>query len=179
MQITLTQSGDYAVRAVIAISRHGAGDGRLMKAREIAGEMYIPVGYAAQLLATLVRANLLSATAGPSGGYELAVPAEELTLLDVIRAIEGPLERERCVLRGGPCDWEAVCPLHSTWHDIESAVISRLRSTTFDQLGAMDAAIETGAAPIPQDTHGRSVPRLGQRPGNQNSLDSDPGKGTP
>lgn len=174
MQITLTRSGDYAVRAVIALARHSGEGHGLMKAREIAEEMDIPLGYSAQLLASLVRANLLSATAGPSGGYELAVPAAAVSLLDVIRAIEGPVERERCVMSGGPCDWAAVCPLHSTWHDIEQAIIDRLRATTFDQLGAMDAAIETGAAPIPPDTHGRSVPRRGQRPHSRDAQELDP-----
>lgn len=161
VQITLTQSGDYAVRAVLMIARRG--EARLLKSREIAEEMDIPGQYAPQVLALLVRVGILDATSGPAGGYRLRKPACDLSLLEVIRAVEGPLERERCVLAGGPCDWEAVCPLHPTWHEIEESVIRQLASTTFEQLAAMDHAIQTGAAPIPLDTHGRSVPRLGQR----------------
>ena len=161
MQITLTQSGDYAVRAVLAIARHGRH--RLLKAREIAEEMDIPSSYLAQILSSLVHGQVLHAVAGPSGGYRLAVTPETLSLLDVIRVIEGPVERERCVLRGGPCDWEALCPLHPIWHDIEQVTVERLKSTTFDQLVLMDRAIETGAAPIPRESHGRTVPRRGRR----------------
>lgn len=161
MQLTLTQSGDYAIRAVLVVARRGVD--RRIKAREIAVEMDIPEGYAPQILSTLVRVGILDAAAGPSGGYALAVPAAQISLLSVIRAVEGPIERERCVLAGGPCDWRAVCPLHPTWHDLEEAVTKQLAATTFDQLAAMDHAIETGAAPIPRDTHGPTAPRRGLR----------------
>jgi Rrf2 family iron-sulfur cluster assembly transcriptional regulator len=171
MQITLTQSGDYAVRTVIALARRDPAS--LLKAREIAEEMDIPGQYVSQITGALVRSGILEATAGPSGGYRLARPANEVSLLDVIRAIEGPLERERCVLMGGPCDWEAVCPLHLVWHEIEDAVVTRLQRTTFDELAFLDQAIEGGALPIPADTHGRSVPRRGQRSGRQQSPAAD------
>ena len=162
MQITLTQSGDYAVRVVLVLARR-AGEG-LLKAREVAEETDIPVRYLPQIMAALVHAGFLEATAGRAGGYRLARPASEISLLDLIREIEGPLRRERCVLQGGPCDWESVCPLHLVWHEVESDVERRLGAATFADLAVLDEAIEAGALPIPSDTHGRSVPRRGLRP---------------
>lgn len=150
------------MRAVLVIARRGSA--RRVKAREIAAEMDIPEGYAPQILSTLVRVGILNATAGPTGGYALSIAPERLSLLDVIRAIEGPIQRERCVLAGGPCDWRAVCPVHPTWRDLEDSVTRQLASVTFDQLAAMDSAIEIGAAPIPADTHGPTADRRGLRP---------------
>src|SRR3990172_10072995 len=68
MQIALGRKGDYAVRAVLELARH-YGAGR-RKAREIAAEMDIPHRYLQQILNTFVRSDLLTAAAGPDGGYE-------------------------------------------------------------------------------------------------------------
>ena len=123
MQASLGRKGDYSVRAVLDLARHH-GDRR--KAREIAGEMDIPLRYLTQILAMLVQHGLLDALAGPSGGYTLARPPEEITLLEVVEAAEGPIKLEQCVLRGGPCSWEESCPVHIPWAQAQNALAARL-----------------------------------------------------
>ncbi len=162
MQISLDRRGDYAVRAVLDLARHY--DGR-RKAREIAKVMDIPVRYLPQLLAPLVRGGLLVATAGPDGGYALARDPAAVTVLEVIEAAEGPLESPRCVLRGGPCDWEETCPLHDTWTRSRAALAAVLSSSTFASLAAEDAALERRPARSRPSLHLEPVERRGVRDG--------------
>ena len=163
MEIALERRGDYSVRAVIDLARH-YGSGR-RKAREIATVMDIPVRYLPQLLAPLVHRGLLVATAGPEGGYALTRDPASISVLEIIEAAEGPLESPRCVLRGGPCDWDETCPLHETWGRARNALAAELSRTSFAELAAVDEAIEQRPARPRKSAHVEPVERLGVRDG--------------
>jgi Rrf2 family protein len=161
MQVALGRKGDYSVRAVLHLARH-YGRGR-RKAREIASEMEIPRNYVPQILADLVRQGLLAATAGPAGGYELTRDPASITLLEVVEGAEGPVRAARCLLRGGPCDWENVCPLHEAWGAAEGALARELAATNFAALAAVDEQIERGSYREPVGDPGHRRPRRGRR----------------
>ena len=165
MQAALGRRGDYSVRAVLHLARH-AGDGR-QKAREIAAEMDIPDRFLTQILANLVREQLLTAVAGPDGGYELARDPEEITLLEVVEAAEGPIRLDTCVLRGGACDWTEACPLHETWSRAQSAMTQELAAASFGDLARIDAAMIAGTYRLPAESppHPRSTVRRGAERG--------------
>lgn len=139
MQVSLGRRGDYAVRAVLALAR-SYGRGR-RKAREIAETMAIPERFLPQILAPFVRQGLLTAVAGPDGGYELARPPAEVTLLEVVETAEGTIGSDHCVLRGGPCDWEHACPVHEPWRRAQDALAGELARTTFEELARNDEAL--------------------------------------
>ena len=160
MRIELGRKGDYAVRAVLSVARHH-GEGR-RKARLIAAEMDLPPRYLRQILAEFVRSGVLLATAGPDGGYTLARPPEEVTLLEVIEQAEGPLRTDVCVLQGGPCDWGEVCPVHYVWSSAEQSLRHELDGVTLAQLAALDAEIESGQN-VPVEPHRVNSPRRGTR----------------
>ena len=164
MQAALGRRGDYSVRAMLHLARH-SGKGR-QKAREIAAEMGIPDRFLTQILANLVREGLLTAVAGPDGGYELASDAGEITLLEVVEAAEGPIRLDRCVLRGGACDWTQACPVHEAWTRAQNGMIRELTKTSFADLCRIDAAIMSGTYQLPADapTHPRPTARKGSRP---------------
>jgi Rrf2 family protein len=162
MQIALGRKGDYSVRAVLVLARQ-YGEGR-RKSREIARVMDIPERYLPQVMAPLVRGGLVFASAGPNGGYELARAPRELTLLDVIEAAEGPIAEEHCLLAGGPCDWEPVCPVHDSWANAYAVLSKALRRTTFAQLAENDRLLEQGRFQWPNDfAHPARVARHGRR----------------
>ncbi len=163
MRLTLGRKGDYAVRAVLDLARHW-GEGR-RKSREIATAMDIPERYVGQILAKLVRAGLLLATAGPDGGYSLSRDPAEVTLLEVVEASEGAIALSSCVLSGGPCDWTNVCPVHETWSQAQRAFMGTLQATNYADLVAIDTAIESGAYEPPDDAplHVEPTTRKGQR----------------
>ena len=161
--MTLGRKGDYSIRAMLAVARHY--DAGRRKAREIAAEMDIPDTYVTQILANLVKHDLLTAVAGPDGGYHLARRPEEITVLDVVEAAEGQLALEACVLRGGPCDWGDICPIHETWSQAQTTLIDVLSGVTFGDLSAVDRAMEAGTYEPPPDAafHPEPVDRRGVR----------------
>ncbi|MDH5371796.1 MAG: Rrf2 family transcriptional regulator [Acidimicrobiia bacterium] len=157
MQASLGRKGDYSVRAVLDLARH---DGDRRKAREIASEMDIPHRYLTQILANLVQQGVLTAEAGPTGGYVLARPSQEITLLEVVEAAEGPIGLEQCVLRGGPCSWENSCPVHIPWARAQAALAEQLAATTFADMARYAAELEAGTHELPADTPPHEVPTL-------------------
>lgn len=150
--MTLSKRGDYVVRSALALARAWpAGEAR--KIREVVAEMGVPQTFASQILADLVKAGLAISKAGKGGGYRLSRPPEEIPLLDVVEAGEGPLRSERCALGDGPCRWDAVCPLHQTWGAATNALRQVLGATTLADLAQRDVEIEQGISPLPADSH--------------------------
>lgn len=132
MRVVLGKRGDYAIRAILDVAGHC--DQR-RKAREIAEDMEIPQKFLSRILADLVRAGVLGATAGPTGGYQLIAPPERVTLLEVIEAVEGPATARDCLLRSMPCNADSPCQVHDAWVTAEGAMLDSLRATTFAHLG--------------------------------------------
>ncbi len=161
--MALTSRSDYAVRAMICIARLGEGERR--KAAQISETMEIPRKYIAQILAPLVAAGLLDAVSGPRGGYTLGRPAAEISLLEIIEVAEGAIHVDRCVLRGGPCDWEETCPLHVNWSRARASFTAALETMLLSEIAIVDRAIEAGTFRLPPDTppHTIPTPRGGQR----------------
>jgi Rrf2 family transcriptional regulator, iron-sulfur cluster assembly transcription factor len=146
MRLEMGRRADYGIRAAIDLARHH-DTGVRRKARQIAETMDVPTTYVPQVLADLVRAELAVSLAGPSGGYLLARPPEEVSLLAIILAVDDDPVSRVCVLRGGPCHWEDSCAVHVLWSDAQQAMLDRLEQATLAEVLAYDAAIEGGAQP--------------------------------
>ena len=134
MRLELTKRGDYAVRAMLALAR-GSGNG-LLSARRISDAMAIPVRFLPQVLGDLQRAGLVEAAPGRSGGYRLSRAADEISLLDVIEAVEGDSRRQQCVLRGGPCGKDGTCDVHETFFDGQEALRSHFARSMLSDLAS-------------------------------------------
>ncbi|MCL1693412.1 MAG: Rrf2 family transcriptional regulator [Actinomycetia bacterium] len=161
MPVTLGKHGDYAVRAVIDLARHWDGEPR--KAREIAASMDIPPDFLKRILAELVAQGLLTSTAGSNGGYRLTRPPEEISLLDVIEPTERLLTPDKCILKGGPCDWSSVCPIHDPWCLAQEAFAEILDSADLAQIAGVDRDIEHDVHEPANPGHGDPTPRRGIR----------------
>jgi Rrf2 family protein len=152
VNLTLSRRGDYVVRSALALAR-AYESGAPRKIREVVAEMDIPQTFASQILADLVHAELATSKAGKAGGYRLARPPDQVTVLEIVEAGEGPLRSERCALSDGPCRWDHVCPLHETWGAAAVALRSTLAGTTLADLVARDRALEEGSYALPADSH--------------------------
>lgn len=139
MKVRLGRRGDYAVRAVLALARH-EGHG-LRKAREITDDVEVPATYLPQILGDLVGAGIVTSVAGRDGGYALARPPAEVSLLEVLEAVEGDTQLTECVLQGGPCQWETECAVHRFWADAQEAFRERLAATSFADVAARDVQL--------------------------------------
>lgn len=138
MQLALSKRGDYAVRAVFDLARHA--DGGRRKAREIAGATAVPPKFLPQILAALVQSGLVKATAGRHGGYQLTRPAAEISLLQVISAVEPTAPPRGCLLWGRPCSAEQVCAVHDAWSTAQEALNRQLEITKIGDLAQPVAA---------------------------------------
>jgi Rrf2 family protein len=144
MDIRLSQTGDYAVRAAVSLARHH-GNG-YKKTRDVAADMALPFRYTPQILLMLTRAGLAEAKAGRRGGYRLSRGPEEISLLEVVEAAEGPLQTERCTLRGGPCRWDNACPVHFAWVAAGKALRDSLAGTSLADVAREDASLRSRAS---------------------------------
>lgn len=127
MRLNLARQTDHAVRAMVWLADQPAGTRR--KAAEIATAVAIPRPFAARVLAQLNRRGLLAARAGHDGGYALARPVEQISLLEIIEAMEGPVCAQTCLLRDQTCGAGGQCVLHAGWHASQDALRAVLRTT--------------------------------------------------
>lgn len=144
MRLELTRRGDYAIRAMLALAQTDPANGRL-SVRHIAAEMSIPVAFLPQVMRDLVAAGLADATTGRAGGYRLARPAGDISVLDIIESVEGDSRRTSCVLRGGPCGRDGHCDAHDVFFAAQDAMLDRLRTASLADLGHHAATV--GARP--------------------------------
>jgi len=128
--VRIGTKGDYGVRALIDLAMYG-GDGPVQRA-EIARRQHVPEAYLDHLLAQLRRAGFIRSMRGPSGGHELARPAEEVNLLQVLEALEGSLAPLPCLE-----DHEGegtVCAQQWVWREIYDDMRERLQAVTLRDL---------------------------------------------
>ena len=128
----ITRQADYAVRAVLYLARLGGGERAATST--VAEEQRIPPSFLAKIISQLSIAGLLHTSRGARGGVTLARPPKEITLLDVIEAIDGPIMLNECVGEEGDCAFDDDCPLRSVWCDAQEVLVKRLKSTSFQQL---------------------------------------------
>ena len=128
MRLELTKRADYAIRAAVALAAAAPGDH--LSVRRIAEEQGIPARFLTQVMVDLVGAGLVEARLGRTGGYRLARPSSETTLLEVIEAIEGDSRRRTCVLRGGPCNVNGTCAVHAAFAAAQDGMLEVLGGTS-------------------------------------------------
>ena len=139
MDITLSKTGDYAVRASLALAE-AWGDDDYVTIAQVADRMALPKTFTPEILGLLARAGIAESKAGRGGGYRLARNPKKITMLEVVEAAEGSLANARCTLRGGPCRWEARCAVHDTWMKAGEALRRSLAGTTLARVANADLA---------------------------------------
>lgn len=124
----ITRQADYAVRAVLHLARTG---GQRTATSLIAEEQKIPASFLAKIISQLSIAGFLHTSRGARGGVTLARPPKDITLLEVIEAIDGPIQLNECVGNKGSCSFEDNCPLRPVWCDAQEELVNKLKGTNF------------------------------------------------
>ncbi|HXF85939.1 MAG TPA: Rrf2 family transcriptional regulator [Anaerolineales bacterium] len=133
----ITRQADYAVRAVLYLARMGNTERSATSV--IAKDQKIPPSFLAKIISQLSVAGLLHTSRGARGGVMLARDPKDITLLDVVEAIDGPIQLNECVGEEGVCIFEKNCPIKSVWCDAQEELVRRLKSTNFADLLAKTA----------------------------------------
>jgi Rrf2 family protein len=123
---------DYALRAMLELAAAGA----LVKAEQLATTQGIPQKFLEGILLDLRHAELVTSRRGVEGGYSLARPAEEISLADVIRAVEGPIATVRGVRPDDVHYDGAAQALAAVWIDLRAAMRGVLEETTLADVAA-------------------------------------------
>ena len=117
----LSTRGRYAVMALVDLAARGGCDCRPVTLADIAGAQALSLSYLEQLFCRLRRAGLVASARGPGGGYRLARPATQITLADIVLAVEENLQATRCAAETGCMPGEganARCRTQSLWDEL-------------------------------------------------------------
>ena len=125
MRLEVTRKSDLAVRALRILSRTTDR----MKGPALAEAVGSTSGFVSQVLTPLVRAGWVRSDSGPNGGYSLRADLDDLSVLAVIEALEGPTDTGRCVLEDRGCDAGGTCALHTPWMRARAQLLSQLAAT--------------------------------------------------
>ena len=126
---------DYACRAVLELTL-AYTSGELLRISDIAASQNIPPKYLVQILIQLKGAGILSSVRGKSGGYRLAKRPDQISVGDVVMAIDGPLRLIGCIAPGAKknCPQFENCAVRRLWIELESKIIGLLESATFEYI---------------------------------------------
>jgi len=134
----LTRAADYAIRGIIYMSMQPAG--AVVVIPEIAREMGVPVGFLARIFQSLSRAGLVISHRGKKGGYSLTREPVELTLKDVIEAVEGNISLNVCLDGYSDCERMSYCPTRVHLQEIQRVLVENLEKYNFATLAREEKA---------------------------------------
>lgn len=137
----ISAKGEYAIRAMLDLSmHHGQGGQALVPIQDVARRQRIPPRYLEQVLLLLKRAGFLVSKRGASGGYQLVRPPGEISVGDVLRAIEGRVTALEVGGRDSRDGTGASPDLAELWQEVGDAVGAVIDRTTFGELAERTAA---------------------------------------
>jgi len=132
-----SRSSEYAIRALVNLTQ--VPEGKYAMAKRVAGEEEMPAHFLAKILQQLARKGLLRSSKGPTGGFSLRVPADEIRLVDIVEAMDGLGEYEKCASGLAQCSDDMPCALHDSWKALRSRIMDYLgRNTIADLAKALE-----------------------------------------
>jgi Rrf2 family transcriptional regulator, cysteine metabolism repressor len=151
MAMMFSTKAEYGVRVMVELARRAGGDP--IPLAEIAADDGLPLAYLEHLVARLRRAELVDSRRGSRGGYLLARPATEITMAEVVEALEGSIAPIECISEASDgsivCSREShaerVCPTKLLWTRVRGSIVRTLQETTLADLALAAPAMPVGA----------------------------------
>ena len=148
----LTTKGRFAVTAMIDVAMYG-GDGPVTLAA-VSARQKISLSYLEQLFGKLRRSGLVESVRGPGGGYNLAKPSDQLSVADIIIAVDEPIDATQCGGRENCKDDGKRCMTHELWANLNAHIFSFLRSVSLAELVAQQQKPDVS---VLQDQRGQAA----------------------
>ena len=130
--LRISKLTDYAILMMVELAR----DGEMLSAHVLAERVHVEVPTASKVLKLLAGNDLLESYRGANGGYRVSRTAAEISVAEVIAAIEGPIAMTECSVEEGLCAQEDNCGLRSNWQRISLAVAQALRDVSLAEMSA-------------------------------------------
>lgn len=122
---------DYATVVMTCIAAHPA---TVLSTGQIADETHLEIPTVSKLLKALAHASLVESFRGVNGGYRLARPASDISLAEIVEALEGPIGMTECSAADGQCDREARCGVRHSWQRINDVLNHTLRGVSLAEM---------------------------------------------
>jgi Rrf2 family protein len=145
----LRRNTDYGLRLMVSLAQHYDGD--TISTRVLAAEQEVSYQLACKLMQQLHEAKLVESLMGPKGGFRLSRRPAEISLLEVIEVLQGPVRLNRCLLRKAACPRRNQCPVRKK--------IGALQDHIDEFLGAVSLAELVRSRGAGPGTNGRSLKR--------------------
>ena len=146
----LTRAADYAIRVMVHLATLLARERVLLPV--LAEATGAPESFLSKVLQALSRAKLISSRRGQSGGFEILARGREASMLEVIEAIDGPLNLNVCLISGESCVRKRWCPAHPVWVQAQKAMLDVLSNAAIADLACQ--------APAPHARASRAASRM-------------------
>jgi Rrf2 family protein len=130
--VQITRTADYGVRVMMRLAASPAGT--RMTVAELARDSHASPAYTAKILQRLAGVRLVVSRRGFDGGFELAKAASEISLLDIVGALDGPLCLNECAPGGAGCEYSTACAARDVWVKAQEAVAAVLGAQRLDGL---------------------------------------------
>jgi Rrf2 family protein len=133
----ITRQADYALRAMSYLAK--LDPTQRAATSQIAEEQRIPPSFLAKIISQLSIAGLIHTSRGARGGVSMARSPEEVSVLEVVEAIDGPISLNDCTGDPSACPFGEDCPLRPLWCETQAELIDRLRKTNFARFTSISA----------------------------------------
>lgn len=128
----VTRKGDYAIRGMVCLAMKPLD--RVSLISEMAVEVDVSQALLAKIFQNMSKLGLVKSYRGAGGGFILGRPADDISLLEIVEAVEGPIVLNRCLLRPGICDRDTECTVHPVWRNVQEKMREILGSVTLQHL---------------------------------------------
>jgi FeS assembly SUF system regulator len=146
----LSKLTDYAVVMMVHM---GQADGRVFSAAQISEETGVPAPTVAKLLKELARGGLLASIRGVNGGYRMERTPEDISIAEIVQALEGPIALTACVDGADDnCNVESLCGMRGNWNKVNTAIRSALEGVSLAEM-----ALQPVIFPLPEELTGETV----------------------
>jgi len=132
MSTIFSRQCEYALQAVMYLALKPSG--QLTSIKELTEKLNTPYHFMGKILQHLTRRGLLKSMKGPSGGFGLALPPEEINLLQIIEVIDGASFTKSCILGFPECSQESPCALHDQWATSRESINTMLKNKNIAEM---------------------------------------------
>jgi len=132
MSLLFSRQCEYALQAVVYLALKKEGE--RISIRDLTKRLDIPYHFLGKILQDLKRKGFLTSVKGPHGGFALAMPAEKITLYQIVEAIDGAGFSHNCVMGFPDCSGKNPCAVHDTWSGLRDDITTMLQVKNIGQL---------------------------------------------
>jgi len=136
--LRISKMTDYAIMVMVELH---ASNGEVLSAHALAGRSHLELPTVSKVLKLLVKMGLVDSYRGAAGGYSLERDAQDISVAEIIAAIEGPIAMTECSIEEGLCAQEDICGLRGNWQRISVAIAQAMQEVSLAEMAQPAKAV--------------------------------------